>query len=312
MSISLGIIEWVNDTKPLKACLEDSPTYKEQSDGARTSYTTFVSSIGKGSHVSGSGYEPLLEKAPRDKVVKKMEELWMKMSTAHLKVFFLRLAASPDTFVTLRTDFANSLAALNICSYLLGIGDRHLDNFLIDLTSGRIIGIDFGHAFGSATEVLPIPELVPFRLTKQMEKLYEPLKIQAFIEAPMVNVLESLRDNKDVLMNALNIFIKEPLMEWRKYAAKQASRQGRGTQSIQSSNPDSQDHIVPEWYPQKKVEIARRKLEGENPAYITVDELAGGHSKKTFFRHVKSIVEGSRDVNIRANTPKMCPNVKAQ
>ena len=29
-----------------------------------------------------------------------------------------------------------------------------------------MIGIDFGYAFGSATQFLPVPELVPFRLTR--------------------------------------------------------------------------------------------------------------------------------------------------
>ena len=33
--------------------------------------------------------------------------------------------------------------------------------------SGGVVGIDFGHAFGTATQFLPIPELVPFRLTAQ-------------------------------------------------------------------------------------------------------------------------------------------------
>jgi hypothetical protein len=34
--------------------------------------------------------------------------------------------------VTVRGDFAKSLAAFNMCSYVAGVGDRHLDNFLYD------------------------------------------------------------------------------------------------------------------------------------------------------------------------------------
>jgi len=47
---------------------------------------------------------------------------------------------------------------------LIGIGDRHLENFLVDTTDGEVLGIDFGIAFGSGVH-LSIPELVPFRLT---------------------------------------------------------------------------------------------------------------------------------------------------
>jgi DNA-dependent protein kinase catalytic subunit len=40
-----------------------------------------------------------------------------------------------------------------MCQYVLGIGDRHLSNFMVDLESGGIVGIDFGHNFGTATQV---------------------------------------------------------------------------------------------------------------------------------------------------------------
>lgn len=39
-------------------------------------------------------------------------------------------------FELVRRGFARSLATLNACSYILGIGDRHLDNFLLDTSSG--------------------------------------------------------------------------------------------------------------------------------------------------------------------------------
>jgi DNA-dependent protein kinase catalytic subunit len=35
---------------------------------------------------------------------------------------------------------ARSLAAFCTSSYVLGIGDRHLDNFLMDLTDGGVVG----------------------------------------------------------------------------------------------------------------------------------------------------------------------------
>ena len=40
-----------------------------------------------------------------------------------------------------------------VCQYVLGIGDQHLSNFMIDLSTGGVVGIDFGHAFGTATQV---------------------------------------------------------------------------------------------------------------------------------------------------------------
>jgi DNA-dependent protein kinase catalytic subunit len=52
-----------------------------------------------------------------------------------------------------RSKFARSYAVFTICSYVLGIGDRHLDNFLLDTTDGSLVGIDFGCAFGQGVHL---------------------------------------------------------------------------------------------------------------------------------------------------------------
>ena len=70
-----------------------------------------------------------------------------------LRRAFMQLSSSPEAFLTLRSHFIRTLASMTICQYVLGIGDRHLSNFMIDMESGGMIGIDFGHAFGTATQV---------------------------------------------------------------------------------------------------------------------------------------------------------------
>ena len=65
----------------------------------------------------------------------------------------MQLAVSPEAFLTLRSHFVQTLATVSVCQYVPGIGDRHLSNFMVDLENGGIIGIDFGHAFGTATQV---------------------------------------------------------------------------------------------------------------------------------------------------------------
>lgn len=66
---------------------------------------------------------------------------------------FFKLSSSPEAFLTLRSHFVRTHATLSVCHYVLGIGDRHLSNFMVDLESGGAVGIDFGHAFGTATQV---------------------------------------------------------------------------------------------------------------------------------------------------------------
>ena len=69
---------------------------------------------------------------------------------------FLHMASSPESFVRLRKRFVASYAVMCVTHWLLGIGDRHTTNFMIMMKSGLAVGIDFGHAFGSATEVCDV------------------------------------------------------------------------------------------------------------------------------------------------------------
>ena len=36
-----------------------------------------------------------------------------------------------------------------IVGYIVGVGDRHLDNFLVNTRDGSVVMIDFGYSFGS-------------------------------------------------------------------------------------------------------------------------------------------------------------------
>ncbi|XP_071815133.1 DNA-dependent protein kinase catalytic subunit-like [Apostichopus japonicus] len=208
---------------------------------------------------------------------------------------FLEMSASPEAFLALRTHFAKSFATLCICQYILGIGDRHLSNFLVSLNSGRMIGIDFGHAFGSATLILPIPELMPFRLTRQIVNLMMPMKIDGLLKNTMVHCLRALRQNHDLLLNTMDVFIKEPSVDWKQFADKTASK-GQGLEEISS------DAL---WYPKERLLIAKAKLEGANPAYITERELEKSvHGKSTSLQKFIAVVRGDHRVNIRAQVAR--------
>ena len=53
-----------------------------------------------------------------------------------------------------------SIAVMSIIGYIIGLGDRHLDNLLIDFSSGEIIHIDYNVCFEKGRN-LRIPEMVP-------------------------------------------------------------------------------------------------------------------------------------------------------
>lgn len=62
------------------------------------------------------------------------------------KIFWLQ-SKSTEHWLERRTLYQKSLALMSMVGYVLGLGDRHPSNLLVDRESGRIIHIDFGDCF---------------------------------------------------------------------------------------------------------------------------------------------------------------------
>ena len=63
------------------------------------------------------------------------EILWLKSTNS-------------EEWLDRRTKFTRSLAVMSMVGYILGLGDRHPSNLMLDARSGRILHIDFGTLFG--------------------------------------------------------------------------------------------------------------------------------------------------------------------
>ena len=83
----------------------------------------------------------------------------------------------------------------------------------------------------------------------------------------------------------MDVFVQEPLLDWQKLARRLAS--------VQNDQQDEQQT----WFPKKKIEIAKRKLELYNPAYITLSELNSSiHHNKNYMTSLKDIVLGRSEI----------------
>jgi len=99
--------------------------------------------------------------------------------------------------------------------YILGLGDRHPSNLMLDRITGKIIHIDFGDCFEVAMHREKYPERVPFRLTRMLTYAMEVSNIEGSFRITCENVMRVLRDNKESLMAVLEAFIHDPLLNWR-------------------------------------------------------------------------------------------------
>lgn len=66
-------------------------------------------------------------------------------------------------------NYSLSMAVMSVIGYVIGLGDRHLDNMLINLATGEIVHIDYNVCFEKG-KTLKVPEKVPFRMTPNLEE----------------------------------------------------------------------------------------------------------------------------------------------
>ncbi len=62
------------------------------------------------------------------------------------KVLWLR-SLNAEHWLTRRTNYTRSLAVMSMVGYILGLGDRHPSNLMLDRLTGKILHIDFGDCF---------------------------------------------------------------------------------------------------------------------------------------------------------------------
>ena len=130
------------------------------------------------------------------------------------KVLWLK-SRSSEVWLERRTNYTRSLAVMSMVGYLLGLGDRHPSNLMLDRFSGKVMHIDFGDCFEESMHREKFPEKVPFRLTRMLTKAMEVSGIEGNFRSTCERVMNVLRFNKDSVMAMLETFVHDPLINWR-------------------------------------------------------------------------------------------------
>ncbi|EGR30890.1 phosphatidylinositol 3- and 4-kinase family protein, putative [Ichthyophthirius multifiliis] len=130
------------------------------------------------------------------------------------KILWLK---SPNSEIWLerRTNYTRSLATMSIAGYILGLGDRHPSNIMLQRQTGKIVHIDFGDCFEVAMRREKFPERVPFRLTRMLVNAMEACGIVGNYRNTCELVMKVIRENKESLIAVLEAFVYDPLINWR-------------------------------------------------------------------------------------------------
>ena len=209
-----GIIEWVLNTITLyEYLLQAHPRYRPQD-------------------LKPSACRKAIEQAQgktRAERIKTFESVCAKFKPV-FSWFFVETYRNPSVWYSNRLAYTRSVASSSMIGYILGLGDRHSQNLLIDKTTGQIVHIDLGLSFEQG-KVLPIPETVPFRLTRDMVDAMGITGTEGVFRRCCELTLEVLRSQSPDILSILDVLKYDPLYSWTMSPVK--------LQKIQGSDPST-------------------------------------------------------------------------
>lgn len=141
--------------------------------------------------------EDLMKETPSDLLAK---ELWCSSTSA-------------AEWWLMTQSYARSTAVMSMIGYIIGLGDRHLDNMLVDFTTGEIVHIDYNVCFEKG-KGLRVPEKVPFRMTPNLETALGVTGVEGVFRLSCEEVLKILKQGRETLLTLLEAFVYDPLVDW--------------------------------------------------------------------------------------------------
>lgn len=150
-----------------------------------------------------------LEKPERVAVYQRLSEKIRPV----LRHFFFDSFLTPEDWLDSRILYTHGIATTSMVGHILGLGDRHCNNILLDKNTGEPIHIDLGVAFDQGKR-LPIPETVPFRLTRDIVDGFGVTGTAGSFSRSCEHTLRVLRSNRDHILAILDVLRWDPLYLW--------------------------------------------------------------------------------------------------
>ncbi|SCU89909.1 LAME_0E06128g1_1 [Lachancea meyersii CBS 8951] len=124
------------------------------------------------------------------------------------------LETFPDAIVWYksRNTFSRSYAVMAMVGHILGLGDRHCENILLNVETGKILHVDFDCLFEKGRR-LPIPEIVPFRLTHNLEDALGIAGTEGTFNKSSQVTLKLMRENEVALVNIIETILYDRNMD---------------------------------------------------------------------------------------------------
>lgn len=146
MSSKLGILEWLDNTRPLKELIEENYTNSErdilaQNQHPRKLYQDYVTNVYQKAKPTAKTtnntlmYAELFLSLTKQQVKDEFQKIQSIIPADLLRRAYYKMANSHEGFYTLRQQFITSYAVLCTSNYILGIGDRHQSKYSSNISN---------------------------------------------------------------------------------------------------------------------------------------------------------------------------------
>ncbi|AMD18804.1 HBL098Wp [Eremothecium sinecaudum] len=126
--------------------------------------------------------------------------------------WFLEIFPNPILWYSARNFFVRSYAVMAMVGHILGLGDRHLENILLDLQTGKVLHVDFDCIFEKG-KCLPVPEIVPFRLTQNIVDAFGVTGTEGTFKKSSEVTVRVMRNNEIALVNIIETIMYDRNMD---------------------------------------------------------------------------------------------------
>lgn len=243
---SAGVLEWVDGTIPLGEYLIGSTRNGGAHGRYRKSDWSFLKCR-----------EHMATEKDRRKAFQKVCENFRPV----MHFFFLERFSRPADWFEKRLAYTRSVATSSMVGYIVGLGDRHSMNILIDQITAEVVHIDLGVAFEQGL-MLKTPERVPFRLTRDIIDGMGVTGVEGVFRRCCEETLSVMRTNKEALLTIIEVFIHDPLYKWALSPLKALQRQKETDEDETSDVESPEDENEGNKDATRALMRVKKKLEG--------------------------------------------------
>ncbi|XP_009997696.1 PREDICTED: serine-protein kinase ATM [Chaetura pelagica] len=129
------------------------------------------------------------------------------------RYFCMEKFLDPAVWFEKRLAYTRSVATSSIVGYILGLGDRHVQNILIDEQTAELVHIDLGVAFEQG-KILPTPETVPFRLSRDIVDGMGITGVEGVFRRCCEKTMAVMRNSQEALLTIVEVLLYDPLFDW--------------------------------------------------------------------------------------------------